>query len=108
MITRHKPHVGATNLPFRPKSAPEPAPYRIKSQRCGRHTDYRFSARPSPDTPEILMLSLIELRADYAAWLDALPESLRGTATAEALQAIVELDLETLAAIEPPRGYGRD
>jgi hypothetical protein len=54
------------------------------------------------------MLSLIELRADYAAWLDALPESLRGTATAEALQAIVELDLETLAAIEPPRGYGRD
>jgi hypothetical protein len=51
---------------------------------------------------------LIDLQAYYAAWLEALPESLRGTATAEALQAIVDLDLDTLAAIEPPRGYGRD
>jgi hypothetical protein len=51
---------------------------------------------------------LIEIQTDCAAWLDALPESLRGTATAEALQAIVDLDLETIAAIEPPRGYGRD
>jgi hypothetical protein len=51
---------------------------------------------------------LIELQADYAAWLEALPESLRGSATAEALQAIVDLDLDALAVIEPPRGYGRD
>ena len=43
-----------------------------------------------------------------AAWLDALPETFRDTATAEALQAIVDLDLDALAAIEPPRGYGRD
>ena len=34
------------------------------------------------------------LQADYAAWFEALPESLRGTATADALQAIVELDLD--------------
>jgi len=39
---------------------------------------------------------------------EALPDSLRDTATAEALQTIVDLDLEALAAIEPPRGYGRD
>jgi hypothetical protein len=32
----------------------------------------------------------------------------RETATAEALQAIVDLDLTELADIEPPRGYGRD
>jgi hypothetical protein len=51
---------------------------------------------------------LVDLQAGYAAWLDALPESLRDTATAEALQAIIDLDLEALAAIEPPRGYGRD
>ncbi len=51
---------------------------------------------------------LVDIQADCAAWLDALPESLRGTATAEALQAIVDLDLDALAAIEPPRGYGRD
>jgi hypothetical protein len=37
-----------------------------------------------------------------------LPDRLRDTATAEALQAIADLDLEELAAIVPPRGYGRD
>jgi hypothetical protein len=35
-----------------------------------------------------------------------LPDSLRDSATAEALLAIVDLD--ALTAIEPPRGYGRD
>ena len=54
------------------------------------------------------MGELIDIRSDCAEWLDALPESLRGTATAQALQAIVDLDLEELAAIEPPRGNGRD
>ncbi len=51
---------------------------------------------------------LLALQADYTAWADALPEALRDTATAEALQAIVDLDLSELADIEPPRGYGRD
>jgi hypothetical protein len=37
-----------------------------------------------------------------------LPDSLRESATGEALQAIVELDLDDLAAIVPPRGCGRD
>jgi hypothetical protein len=51
---------------------------------------------------------LLTLQAGYAAWLEALPDTLYGTATAEALQAIVDLDLETLASVEPPRDYGRD
>ena len=51
---------------------------------------------------------LLALQADYAAWADVVPEGLRDTATAEALQAMVDLDLDTLAEIEPPRGYGRD
>ena len=51
---------------------------------------------------------LLALQAEYAAWYDALPDSLRDTATATALQAIGELDLDELAAIVPPRGYGRD
>ena len=38
----------------------------------------------------------------------ALPDNLRDSATAEALQAICELDLTDLLAIEPPRGFGRD
>ena len=31
--------------------------------------------------------------SEYAAWLDVLPEALRDSATGEALQAIVDLDL---------------
>ena len=51
---------------------------------------------------------LLSLQAEYAAWLDALPDNLRDSATAGALETIADLDLDTLAAIEPPRGYGRD
>jgi hypothetical protein len=36
------------------------------------------------------------------------PNSLRDNVTAEALQAIVDLDLEAVTTIVPPRGYGRD
>jgi len=35
-------------------------------------------------------------------------EQLRESPTGEALQAIVDLDLSELEAIDPPRGYGRD
>jgi hypothetical protein len=44
---------------------------------------------------------LLALQAEYAAWHETLPETFGNTATAEALQAIVELD-------SPPRGYRRD
>src|SRR6202043_105037 len=52
--------------------------------------------------------TLVALQAEYAAWLDALPEALRDGATGEALQTIVDLDLDDLVSIEPRRGYGRD
>ena len=55
-----------------------------------------------------LVAGLLALQAEYAAWYDVLPDSLRDTPTAVALQAVVELDLDELAAIVPPRGYGRD
>jgi hypothetical protein len=51
---------------------------------------------------------LLASQAEYAAWCDAVPDSLRDSPTAVALQAIVELDLDELAAVVPPRGYGRD
>ena len=51
---------------------------------------------------------LLALQAEYVAWLDALPEATHGSATGEALQAIAELDLDEIAAIDPPRGFGRD
>jgi hypothetical protein len=64
--------------------------------------------RSRPQRWHDAVTELLTLQAVYAAWLEALPDTLQGTATAEALQAIVDLDLDTLAAIEPPRGYGRD
>ena len=44
----------------------------------------------------------------YAEWLDALPDNLRDSALAEALQKICDLDLAELQAISPPGGFGRD
>lgn len=64
--------------------------------------------RPRPRRWHDAVAELLELQAAYAAWLEALPEALRETTTAEALQAIVDLDLDELASVEPPRGYGRD
>jgi hypothetical protein len=51
---------------------------------------------------------LTTLQGHYAAWLEALPENLQDSATAEALHAICDLDLTELQAIVPPRGFGRD
>jgi hypothetical protein len=51
---------------------------------------------------------LTDLQEEYAAWLDALPANQQDSAMAEALRAIVDLDLSELQAIEPPRGFGRD
>ena len=69
-----------------------------------RAADRRSRARRWSDAVAVL----ITLQAEYAAWLDALPETLRDGATSEALQAIVELNLDELTAVVPPRGYGRD
>lgn len=51
---------------------------------------------------------LVALQAEYAAWLQALPEATHDSPTGQALQEIVDLDLDEIAAIEPPRGFGRD
>ena len=52
--------------------------------------------------------ALLALQGEYAAWHDVLPDNLRESATVDALQEIIDLDLDTLYAISPPRGYGRD
>lgn len=50
----------------------------------------------------------LALRTEYATSSDILPDSLRDSATAQALRAIVDLDIDELAAIVPPHGHGRD
>jgi len=52
--------------------------------------------------------ALIAVQDEYRAWLDRLPDNLEGSRLADKLQAIAELDLEELQAVDPPRGYGRD
>jgi len=54
------------------------------------------------------LAEMFAVQAECAAWFDALPESLRGGATAMALQEIIDLDLDAIAAVQPPLGYGRD
>jgi hypothetical protein len=72
--------------------------------RYRRPTDRRSRAQRWREA----VAELLALQGEYAAWYEALPDSLHDTATAEALQVIIELDLESLANIAPPRGYGRD
>jgi hypothetical protein len=72
--------------------------------RTRRPTDHRGRARRWRDA----VAELTDLQALYAAWLDALPDNLQNSALADALQAIRDLDLGELQAIDPPRGFGRD
>jgi hypothetical protein len=72
--------------------------------RVRRARDHRGRARRWNDN----VVGLVKGQVEYAAWLDNLPENLRDSALAEALQAICDLDLTELQAITPPRGFGRD
>jgi hypothetical protein len=54
------------------------------------------------------LAEMISIQAECAAWFDALPESLRDSPTAVALQDMIDLDLEAIAVVQPPVGYGRD
>lgn len=64
--------------------------------------------RSRPQRWRDAVVELLALQAEYAAWLEVLPDSLRDSATAEALETIADLDLTALNETEPPRGYGRD
>jgi hypothetical protein len=72
--------------------------------RVRRALDHRGRARRWTDH----VTGLVEAQVEYAAWLETLPDNLRDSPLAEALQAICDLDLTELQAIIPPRGFGRD
>jgi hypothetical protein len=90
------------------------------AERQARHRARRQSPQPQvryrrpqdrrsrPQRWTDYVAELLAMQAEYRTWNEVLPESLRDTPTGEALQAIADLDLEELAAIVPPRGYGRD
>jgi|ERR1700679_3738321 hypothetical protein len=93
-------------------NAERQARYRLRHQLGRPPTAVRScrvaDRRSRPQRWQDAVTELLTLQASYGAWLEALPATLQDTATADALQAIVDLDLDTLAAIELPRGYGRD
>jgi len=72
--------------------------------RTRRPTGHRGRARRWQDA----VAQLMELQAQYAAWLEALPDSPQGGSTADTLREICDLDLTELQTIDPPRGFGRD
>ena len=56
------------------------------------------------------MQTLADLLGRFQEWRDNLPSSLANSATAEALDAVLELRgyVEELQAAELPKGFGRD
>ena len=81
------------------RSAPQP-PVVIKQPRPPR----RSRTKRWNDA----LAEMFAIQAECAAWFEALPESLRDSATAAALEAMIDLDLDAIAAVQPPLGYGRD
>ena len=81
----------------RRKTQPPQAQYRKTPDRRSRPQRWQAAVR-----------TLLDLQEEYQAWLDNLPEAFQESALAQKLEAICELDLDELASVEPPRGYGRD
>jgi len=86
---------------YRARHLTQPAPVATRTHRL-------IGRRSRPQRWRDAVIELLALQSEYADWLTALPDSLRDSPTANALEAIVDLDLIALADIEPPRGYGRD
>jgi hypothetical protein len=86
------------------------ARYRASHAEGAPKLRYRKPAdrRRRPQRGHDAVTELLGLQGDYQTWLDALPENLKDSATADALRTICELDLSELANAEPPRGFGRD
>lgn len=61
--------------------------------------------------PQRWNAALGELKAligEYENWYETMPEHLRDTPTGQALEAIMDLDLEAMETIQLPKGFGRD
>ncbi len=84
--------------------------YRERLREGARPVRYRQAKdrRSNPQRWREAVATLAELQAHYEEWREKLPESLHRTALGGKLQAITELDLDSLQAVEPPLGFGRD
>lgn len=91
-------------------NAERQARYRARQQAKQPLSKVRYRQPPDrrarPQRWNDAVADLLALQAEYAAWYEGLPDNLRDNPTGEALEIIVDLDLDALAAIVPPRGYG--
>ena len=71
-----------------------------------RPADRRTQAQQWADAIQ----TLADLLDHFQKWRDNLPAGLENSATAEALNAVLELRgcVEELQAVAPPKGFGRD
>jgi len=81
-----------------------PRPSLNETAMTGAERQARYRATRAAGSPVAGVLRPVE----YAAWLEALPNNQQEGAVAEAVRAIVDLDLFELQATGPPRGFGRD
>lgn len=101
-----RPRLGPLPLTAAERQARHRARLRQAAPNCTSITPVR--PRPRPQRWAAAVATLLALQDEYRAWLDSLPENLGASRLAEKLEAITELDLEEVQAIDPPRGYGRD
>ena len=91
-------------------NAERQARYRERRQAGESRIRYRRPAdrRSRPKQWDDAVRTLLALQEQYREWRDALPASLAGSATAELLEQVCDLDLSELETVELPKGFGRD
>ena len=84
-------------------AAPTKPPVAVQ---CRRPADRRSRPQQWADAVQ----TLADLLDRFQEWRDNLPSSLANSATAEALDAVLELRgyVDELQAVELPKGFGRD
>ena len=101
-----RPRIGATPMSSAERQAQRRA--RLRQQRPASPAAPTRRRAPRPARWAAAVATLVRLQEEYRAWLDNLPPNLESSALADKLRSVVELDLDELQAIDPPRGYGRD
>ena len=83
--------------------------YRARQREGTRAVRYRQprDRRSRPERWRDAVETLVELQEEYREWLEAIPDGLEASPTAERLEEICEVDLSGLD-VDPPLGYGRD
>lgn len=90
-----------------------------KKTRPARWNEALLNARKSYEILRMALEDLEEIRVEYEEWRDNLPESLQSSPTADKLDEVCNLDIESVLGgveslldeaegLELPLGFGRD